>query len=165
MSFTGANGKKIKCQFCPYTTFSRQHLDRHLAGAHESGGGKNNQYFCRKCSFSCNSMDNLRKHILKTTKHPESHVYDCHLCSFKNNSRLDFKNHLIRIHPNEKANIVVDEYFKQHNGTIKSQNNWKKEFWNPPIYNILCWVAWTMGQTNRQPRVWCSKYYFFLYFL
>ena len=122
LSFTGANGKKIKCQFCPYTTFSRQHLDRHLAGAHESGSGKNNQYFCRKCSFSCNSMDNLRKHILKTTKHPDSHVYDCHLCSFKNNSRLDFKNHLIRIHPNEKANIVVDEYFKQHTA-IKSQNH------------------------------------------
>ena len=122
VSFTGANGKKIKCQFCPYTTFSRQHLERHLAGAHESGSGNDNRYFCRKCPFSCSSMDNLRKHILKTTKHPESHVYDCHLCSFKNNSRLDFKNHLIRIHPNEKANIIVDEYFKQQR-TIKSKNH------------------------------------------
>ena len=36
---------------------------------------------------------------------------------------------------------------------------------NPSIYNIICWVAWTMGQTNRQPRVWCSKYYFFSWFL
>ena len=36
---------------------------------------------------------------------------------------------------------------------------------NPSIYNILLWVAWTMGQTNRQPRVGCSKYYFLLYFL
>ena len=35
---------------------------------------------------------------------------------------------------------------------------------NPSIYNILHWVAWTMGQTNRQPRVWCSKYYFFYTF-
>ena len=24
---------------------------------------------------------------------------------------------------------------------------------NPSIYNILRWVAWTMGQTNRRPRV------------
>ena len=31
---------------------------------------------------------------------------------------------------------------------------------NPSIYNILSWVAWTMGQTNRPPRVWCCKYYF-----
>ena len=30
---------------------------------------------------------------------------------------------------------------------------------NPAIYNILRWVAWTMGQTNRRPKVWCSKYY------
>ena len=34
--------------------------------------------------------------------------------------------------------------------------------WNPSIYNILRWVAWTMGQTNCWPRVWCSKYYFFI---
>ena len=32
------------------------------------------------------------------------------------------------------------------------------------IYNILRWVAWTMGQMNRWPRVWCSKYYFFYTF-
>ena len=33
--------------------------------------------------------------------------------------------------------------------------------WNPSIYNILHWVAWTMGQTNRRPRVCYSMYYFF----
>ena len=32
---------------------------------------------------------------------------------------------------------------------------------NASIYNILRWVAWTIGQTNRRPSVWCSKYYFF----
>ena len=36
---------------------------------------------------------------------------------------------------------------------------------NPSIYNIICWVAWTMGQTNHRPSVWCSKYYFFHDFL
>ena len=36
---------------------------------------------------------------------------------------------------------------------------------NPSIYNILRWVAWMMGQANCRPRVWCSKYYLFLYFL
>ena len=24
---------------------------------------------------------------------------------------------------------------------------------NPSIYNIICWVAWTMGQANRRPSV------------
>ena len=36
---------------------------------------------------------------------------------------------------------------------------------NQSIYNILHWVAWTMGQTNRRPRVWCYKYYFFILFV
>ena len=36
---------------------------------------------------------------------------------------------------------------------------------NLSIYNIICWVAWTMGQTNHRPSVWCSKYYFFHDFL
>ena len=36
---------------------------------------------------------------------------------------------------------------------------------NPSIYNIIRWVAWTMGQTNCRPSVWCSKYYFFSWFL
>ena len=31
---------------------------------------------------------------------------------------------------------------------------------NPSIYNVLRWVAWTMGQTNCRPSIWCSKYYF-----
>ena len=34
---------------------------------------------------------------------------------------------------------------------------------NPSIYNILRWVAWTMGQTNCRPRVCCSKYFFTLF--
>ena len=36
---------------------------------------------------------------------------------------------------------------------------------NLSIYIKLCWVAWTMGQTNRRPRVWCSKYYFLILFI
>ena len=39
-----------------------------------------------------------------------------------------------------------------------------KSIWNPSIYNIIRWIAWTMGQTNHQPSVWCSKYYFFSWF-
>ena len=31
--------------------------------------------------------------------------------------------------------------------------------------NMIRWVAWTMGQINRRPTVWCSNYYFFSWFL
>ena len=36
---------------------------------------------------------------------------------------------------------------------------------NPSISDILRWVAGTMGQMNRRPSIWCSKYYFFPWFL
>ena len=41
----------------------------------------------------------------------------------------------------------------------------KQDAWNPSICNIIRWVAWTIGQTNRRPSVWFSKYYFFSWFL
>ena len=37
--------------------------------------------------------------------------------------------------------------------------------WHNKSVNLQRWVARTMGQTNRRPRVWCSKYYFFSWFL
>ena len=40
-----------------------------------------------------------------------------------------------------------------------------ERFKNPSIYNKIRWVAWTMGQMNRRKSVWCSKYYFFSWFL
>ena len=36
---------------------------------------------------------------------------------------------------------------------------------NPSIYNIIRWVAWTMGQMNCRPSVWCINYHFFSRFL
>ena len=38
-------------------------------------------------------------------------------------------------------------------------------FTNPSMYNILSWVAWTMGQMNRRPSVCCWRYHFFHDFL
>ena len=54
--------------------------------------------------------------------------------------------------------VVVKEYF--HLIWLRKTIG-KYEFINPSIYNIIRWVAWTMGQMNRQPSVWCSKYYLF----
>ena len=34
-------------------------------------------------------------------------------------------------------------------------------FWNLIIFNIMRWVAGSMGQTSHRPSVWCSKHYFF----
>ena len=37
--------------------------------------------------------------------------------------------------------------------------------WNLTIFNIIRWVAGSMGQTTHRPSIWCSKYYFFSWFL
>ena len=52
--------------------------------------------------------------------------------------------------------------FQGAKNSIYASWNWSKKWhsirtWNPSIYNIIRWVAWTMGKTNRRPSVWCSK--------
>ena len=32
---------------------------------------------------------------------------------------------------------------------------------NPSIFNMIHWLAGSMGQTRYPPSVWCSKHYFF----
>ena len=38
-------------------------------------------------------------------------------------------------------------------------------FWNPTIYNMICWFAGRMGQSTCHPSVWHSKDFFFIFFL
>ena len=45
--------------------------------------------------------------------------------------------------------------------TPQKKDSAQRESKNPSIYNIIYWVAWTIGQRNCRPSIWCSKYYFF----
>ena len=100
--------KKLECSQCSYATFSGQHLKRHYASCHSD----KRRFFCRLCDFASASLDNLRKHILATTKHPGSFVYECQLCfNFATNSQMEFKSHLKRAHPSQKAESVITNYF------------------------------------------------------
>ena len=33
--------------------------------------------------------------------------------------------------------------------------------WNPTIFNIIRWLAGSMGEMTHRPSIWCSKHYFF----
>ena len=44
--------------------------------------------------------------------------------------------------------------------SVSSVHLWVS-FWNPTIFNTICWLAGLMGQTIHWPSVWCSKHYFF----
>lgn len=53
-------------------------------------------------------QENLRRHILSTTKHPGKCVYECKFCKqserFRTNVAKDFKSHLILNHHEEFGN-------------------------------------------------------------
>ena len=109
---------KLRCTECKYVTFSRQHLARHQRTMHGYGrenlGAEPSSFHCRLCSYSCHSLDNMRKHILKTKKHRNVYVYNCHVCSYSHNSALDFRGHIERYHPAENAENFVRSYFAKN---------------------------------------------------
>ena len=43
--------------------------------------------------------------------------------------------------------------------TCKDQQGRKRIYWwqNPIIFNMICWLAGSMGETTHQTSVWCSK--------
>ena len=111
---------KLRCTECAYATFSRQHLARHQKTMHGHGVEENlgivvepSSFHCRFCSYSCHSLDNMRKHILKTKKHRNLQVYNCQKCSYSHNSALDFRGHIERYHAEEYENAenFVRYYF------------------------------------------------------
>jgi len=61
-------------------------------------------------SSSC-VQENLRKHVLSTSKHPGKHLYECRFCEpgdvFKSNLARDFRAHLITKHPNHFGSVLL----------------------------------------------------------
>ncbi len=105
-------GARLRCPSCAYSTFSRQHLTRHLQTMHSRD---DQRFFCRLCTgFSSGTLENLRKHILKTNKHPGCFVYICPLCqAFESNGQAAFKAHLRRWHPSQNADALISAYFNK----------------------------------------------------
>lgn len=93
---------------------------------HEMEKGK--IYKCPHCDYACNNsvsasltffcsqnqflefpaQENLRKHVLKTNRHPGKFLYQCTLCgdeemSFKGNAFKEYQSHLQLAHRVSKA--------------------------------------------------------------
>ena len=88
---------KYRCDNCNYFTSFKQHYVRHLL-VHKSGNKL--IYKCKFCTFTCATVENLRKHILKTTSHPGISIYRCSQtnCHFSTNEANSYKNHIISQH-------------------------------------------------------------------
>ncbi|XP_058451746.1 zinc finger protein 236-like [Malaya genurostris] len=104
------NVKKHKCDQCGFATRIPGHLKRHLL---IHSGGK--PFCCPHCDYSCNNIENLRKHVISTTKHKGKYLYECKYCPsgdsecFQTNFNRQYKAHLIGHHqlPLEEANRVA----------------------------------------------------------
>ncbi|XP_055540251.1 zinc finger protein 236-like [Wyeomyia smithii] len=89
--------KKYKCDQCEFASRIPGHLKRHLL---VHSGGK--PFTCPHCDYSCNNIENLRKHVISTAKHKGKYLYECKYCSmdgpeavvFKTNFHKEYKDHL-----------------------------------------------------------------------
>ena len=108
------SSSKFNCKDCKYSSFSKQHYSRHLL-IHSSSNKC--IYKCKFCNFTCATVENLRKHILKTNCHPGSSIYTCTQlnCSFSSNEANQYKNHLISEHRSRYKSLqAIRTYIKEY---------------------------------------------------
>ena len=73
---------------------------------------------------------------------------------------LDYSIEIRNLHEKDKIFLAgaLGNYSLAGFEMVSSNVSWVMEFLtceykNPSIYNIIHWVAWTMGLTNRRPSV------------
>ncbi|KAI4481449.1 hypothetical protein M0804_009569 [Polistes exclamans] len=102
--------EKLRYHSCTYSgcTFRTRlsfHLRRHVR-LHT--GTK--PYKCRYCTYACNNLENLRKHVLSKTLHPGKSIYECDFCATKNtdtfctNFSRELRAHLLDSHGDKFKN-------------------------------------------------------------
>ncbi|XP_011309560.1 zinc finger protein 91 isoform X2 [Fopius arisanus] len=119
---TSTNPAHLTCPYkdCPFATQLSSHLKRHIR-VHT---GKK-PYKCRHCPYASNNLENLRKHVLSTSRHPGKMIYECDSCiksgsTFTTNFSRELRAHLVEVHPQtyptvNHANNYVSSIFNADN--------------------------------------------------
>ncbi|XP_063697560.1 zinc finger protein Xfin-like [Culicoides brevitarsis] len=106
MEIHEAPKRVYSCTKCDFETRHSGHLKRHLK-VHDTNEDRFLQ--CPHCDYRCNIMDNLRKHVIKTSKHIGRYLYECSDCNTGTNSTQEFKEHLSSYHG--QLNVDLSDYF------------------------------------------------------
>ncbi|XP_028167520.1 zinc finger protein 729-like [Ostrinia furnacalis] len=89
----GEKVKYLECKLCPFQTDQSSHFKRHMR-CHD--GEK--PYLCPHCDFTCGSLENLRKHALRSSMHSNVSLYQCNECAFHTNMAAALRKHLVAEH-------------------------------------------------------------------
>ncbi|CAD0254806.1 unnamed protein product [Spodoptera exigua] len=107
-----SHGERIKhheCHLCTFKSDQASHMKRHML-CHQ--GVK--PYACPHCSFTCGSLENLRKHVLRSGRHQGLFLYHCRLCPYNTNTATELRAHLTTAHSNKYNAKSAIEAVKMH---------------------------------------------------
>ncbi|XP_022819855.1 zinc finger protein 433 [Spodoptera litura] len=107
-----SHGERIKhheCHLCTFKSDQASHMKRHML-CHQ--GVK--PYACPHCSFTCGSLENLRKHVLRSGRHPGLFLYHCRLCPYNTNTATELRAHLTTAHSHKYNAKTAIEAVKLH---------------------------------------------------
>ncbi|KPM04015.1 hypothetical protein QR98_0024540 [Sarcoptes scabiei] len=115
---TGLNDKdSLNCKYpgCQFVATNKNHLKFHI-NAHLTS-----KYKCPYCTFVANRIIEIKRHILKSTKHADQHVFLCEGCDFGTDSEKNFREHYSRSH-NSSASFeeVIERMFSNETKKVKT---------------------------------------------
>ncbi|XP_014365261.2 zinc finger protein 184 isoform X2 [Papilio machaon] len=107
-----SHGEIIKthsCALCPFSSDQASHMRRH-ARCH--AGHK--PYACPHCDFLCASLENLRKHVLRSGRHKGLYLYECPHCKYQTNMAAELRTHYVSTHSQKYDMKTALEAVKKH---------------------------------------------------
>ncbi|KAJ8725959.1 hypothetical protein PYW08_004142 [Mythimna loreyi] len=113
----GEQVKHHECHLCTFKSDQASHMKRHML-CHQ--GIK--PYACPHCSFTCGSLENLRKHVLRSGRHPGLFLYHCRLCPYNTNTAMELRAHLTAAHAHKYDSKSAVEAVKMHLIRITDKN-------------------------------------------